>query len=120
MNLADIIAAHRFVERSSISQPSRCYCGWVGDQTIIRLGRDVWVEWAAHVAAEIEKALTVRTVEELDALPQGALIEHQGAVYRNRKFINLWQEVDWQRLDHDAAALLPARILWLPTDETTT
>ena len=79
----------------------------------------MWVEWAAHVAAEIEKALTVRTVEELDALPQGALIEHQGAVYRNRKFINLWQEVDWQRLDHDAAALLPARILWLPTDEAT-
>ena len=65
-DLTTIIAAH---ERVLGMRLATCMCGW---EEPIR-GRDVTALHRAHVVAAIREARTVRTVGELDALPDGSV-----------------------------------------------
>lgn len=120
MSDRDIIAAHTDEGRLfNMGDPDslivRCSCGV---ECGPRRG-----DHAAHVAAALRESRTVRTVEQLDALPEGTLIAHGGYVLRNRDFCGWWRQV--QRLDGGLCdgydvdqnhIALPALILWHPKD----
>ena len=121
MNIAEIIAAHLVAQ--GLPFGFICTCG----VALCDLNADPFNAesngrvraWAAHVAAELDKARTIRTVEELAALPVDAVVVAADEIIHERGsgrwFIpGLSDPVRVQEIP------LPARILWLPTDETTT
>ena len=110
MNLADILAAQmctiRFYGLMSAATSSN-FVDWT----------QVTDAEAKRIAAEIEKARTVRTVEELDALPAGAVVlegEPVETVLRKHDSGG-WIAIGIGQIWKGVA--LPARVLWLPTDE---
>lgn len=113
MTLEKIIAAHTLL-RTSISDPLRCGCGLKQE---VSLGRSVIEPWAAHVAAEIRKAHTVTTVEQLDALPADTIIRDDEGDAFQKDLVSWWEAgVEVRTWSEDVP--LPARVVWLPTDET--
>ena len=75
---------------------------------------------ASQIAAEIEKARTVTTVEELDALPVGTVVmggNRPGGIYEKDKLGHWWNgDGDGLYLVNEFGSV---RVLWLPTDEAT-
>ncbi|WP_336818963.1 hypothetical protein [Gordonia sp. MMO-8] len=71
MNLEQHLAAHQLGRR--LDQTLVCQCGGFEHETPGPYD-DHWKAHRAHVAAAWREARTVRTVEELDALPTGAII----------------------------------------------
>ncbi|OCB09259.1 hypothetical protein A5717_26145 [Mycolicibacterium porcinum] len=74
--------------------------------------REPWRRMARAAIAALHPV--IETVEQLDALPVNALVEHGGKVFRNRDFCRWWQEVTGGRYDHDAPDILPARLIFVP------
>ena len=103
-DLTAVIAAHAYLAsspRPGFTPLRDCMCGWkstagYGAQTL---------DWAAHVAAAIEEAATITTVEQADALPLGTCIRTAKGRFsvRNTVFDTWISQAD-----------LPARVLWTP------
>lgn len=96
-------------------------CGQAGHMPS---GSEVIDELAAEVAAAIRDDQTVRTVEELEALPVGTIIEAGDYLLRNRGWITLWQRELHVSGDtthpYDVRTRdipLPARVVWRPGQE---
>lgn len=113
---ADFIAAH---ERVHGMRLATCMCGW---EEPIR-GRAVTAVHAAHVAAAIREARTVRTESQWDTLPEGTLLLTLGGdVARiggegceaGRRAVH---HEGWTDCCGTTLGLLPALILWRPDED---
>jgi hypothetical protein len=77
---------------------------------------------AAHVAAALRESRTVRTVEQLDALPVGTVVRElatDGFVLESYHD-QIWQETRWLYPGDDDPQDrpgLPARVLFLPSED---
>lgn len=101
----------------------QCKCGWMPPQDDPDPIESIH---AAHVAATWREARTVRTVEELEALPFGAVIRE--AVVENHRATGAdwnrvwekWHEGKWvcpgDHTEGTQTPALPAVILWTPED----
>jgi hypothetical protein len=75
-----------------------------------------FVDHAAHVAQAIREERTVRTVEELDALPMETMIrDNEGDPWLRRADAG-W-ECHFNLARVGIADYLPALVLWTPGDE---
>lgn len=110
--LEDIIAEHHW-GLSGVGPDDTIRCGCGARFKVKRPGTS-HATWSAHVAETIREAHTIRTIEELDELPRGAIVEHDGKVLRNRKFIGLFQEINGEMFDHDSKDVLPCLLVWTP------
>lgn len=115
--IAEVIAEHDM-------PVYECVCGWRA--TSAAGYANAVVDHAAHVAQAIREARTVRTIEELDALPGGSLIQDSDDEYliatgkraRNKGHEPIWRFMEGDPIDAETMlVLLPARVLWTPGDE---
>ena len=120
--IAETISAHTtMIVAPSWPPTMRCRCGW----KIQTEGGARAAAHAEHLADQIGDALresrTVRTVEELDALPHLSLVRELG------KYGAVWERRDetvcshrWEQIAGDALSRyprIPARVLYVPGDE---
>lgn len=111
--LTKIIAAHRW---AGIYETCECFKPWDFDADT--MGRD---EHDAHVAAAIHADRTITTDEELDALPDGAVVlDADGDVMEadtncdRRIWYTPGREWEWVGNDYTH---LPARVLYRPDED---
>lgn len=102
MTLEQHLAAHAARRWDDGSENLECLCGWIVDYEEIDFGinettPDVLVQedaqHAAHVAATWREARTVRTAEELDALPAGSAIRSGECLMvmdRDKMWVPVW------------------------------
>lgn len=86
-------------------------------------------EWPAHFAAAWREVCTIRTVEQLDALPEGAIIRDRGGrVFEQttnwrcagKGFTAWWSETGEEgEASSDELDDLPALLIWSPDWEVT-
>ena len=75
-SLAELLAQHGFLSTMNICA---CQHGLNGNFGLMNPD-----QWRAHVAAAWREACTIRTVEQLDALPAGAIVRSRGEVAYER------------------------------------
>ena len=89
-----------------------CECGW-REEIERRSETGSVFTHAAHVADTWRESRTVRTVEELDALPQNSMtLDPQGRVWQHIRE----QWVALGRLHAPSSVPFPVTILWTPED----
>lgn len=121
-SLEQHLAAHQLGKRID-NNTLVCTCGdFVRDMP--GTYDDPYREHRAHVAASWQEARTVRTVEELDALPFLTLIREvyapspsgndYGGVYERR--VTEWECIAGVFHEEQIPIHLPALILWTPED----
>lgn len=117
-SLATVIAKHRYREQDhcTITGTAYCWCGW--STKIVNTHKTAITLHAEHVEAESRAAQTVRTVDELNALPTTSVVrDASGAVFEyapdGEGDVVWWYDGD----PEDASDVeLPALVLHLPAD----
>ncbi len=108
-DLAKVAAEHSY---HPLVKACRCTMGRVAP---VHLEREAWAE---HLAQAYQEARTIRTVEALQALPDGSVIreeKHGDVLVRSgQRWGSGTDEHGWT----PGSVLLPALLLWTPGDET--
>lgn len=70
----DVVVKHRYrpQDHSTIDGNAYCWCGW--SRTLINTHKTAVTLHAEHVESELANASSANTVEDLDALPEYAVI----------------------------------------------
>lgn len=128
--LQDVLAEHRLtVSFADGFMSGTCAgCGWTQD--VDQSHRSGIELHADHQAAVWREACTIRTVEQLDALPDGAVVRGAGEAYalalegnvfeRSECFADArssWMVVGWDIPVGVSSIELPAVLLWYPAWE---
>ena len=97
-----------------------CECGWREEQERRSESGSIFTH-AAHVAATWHEARTVRTVEELDALPIGSVVQEIGEEHTWIRHGSLWHcSCDGTDVPWSSPALFeeqggePLLVIWHP------
>lgn len=132
ITLEQHLAAHPLYYDEMAEYCNVCGCGWRIDGEALDYSADndaatqIAELHAAHVAATWREARTVRTVEELDALPFLTIIREvygpspsgydYGGVHERRT--SGWECIAGVLRDTPNPIRLPALVVWMPEDES--